>query len=59
MSKFVYDLQQIQRTISDLSKKLEKLREEEQNILKLIKREKNKTSFGQTHLQILKLLKNL
>ena len=59
MSKFVYDLQQIQRTISELSKKLEKLREEEQNILKLIKIEKNKTSFGQTHLQILKLLKNL
>ena len=59
MSKFVYDLQQIQRTISELSKKLEKLREEEQNILKLIQREKNKTSFGQTHLQILQLLKNL
>ena len=58
MNKLVC-LQQIQRDISDLSKKLEKLREEEKNILQILQREKDKTSFGQTHLQILKVLKNL
>ena len=58
MNKIVY-LQQIQRDISDLSKKLEKLREEEKNILQILQREKDKTSFGQTHLQILKVLKNI
>ena len=58
MNKFVY-LQNIQRDISDLSKKLEKLREEETNILQTLQREKDKTSFGQTHLQILKVLKNI
>ena len=58
MNKLVC-LQQIQRDISDLSKKLEKLREEEKNILQTLQREKDKTSFGQTHLQILKVLKNI
>lgn len=58
MNKLVC-LQQIQRDISDLSKKLEKLREEEKNILQILQREKDKTSFGQTHLQILKVLKNI
>ena len=58
MNKIVY-LQQIQRDISDLSKKLEKLREEEKNILQILQREKDKTSFCQTHLQILKVLKNI
>ena len=53
MNKLVC-LQQIQRDISDLSKKLEKLREEEKNILQILQREKDKTSFGQTHLQISK-----
>ena len=57
INKFVYDLQQVQRNISELSKKLEQLREEEQNILQTLQREMNKTGFGQTHLQILKLLK--
>ena len=58
MNKLVC-LQQIQRDISDLSKKLEKLREEEKNILQILQREKDKTSFGQTHLQILKVLENI
>ena len=58
MNKLVC-LQQIQRDISDLCKKLEKLREEEKNILQILQREKDKTTFGQTHLQILKVLKNI